>query len=90
MDTIITWAKENYNMISLLVGIIGVVVGIISVIVAKRGSKEAIRKKIAEKQARLDVLSSTHHFVDGTTMNNAMIEREVLRKEIEELKKQLK
>lgn len=84
-----TFAKENYNMISLLIGFIGIIIGVLGVISAKRRSKDEIRKKIAEKQARLDVLSSTHHFADGTTMNNTMIEREVLKKEIEELKKQL-
>ena len=76
-------------MISLWVGILGVIIASISVIQAKRSGKKDIRKKIAEKQARLDVLSSKHLFSDETTMNNTMIECDVLKKEIEELKKQL-
>jgi hypothetical protein len=41
MDSIITFAKNNFDLICLLVGLIGVVVGIISVIdeVRKRKSK---------------------------------------------------
>ena len=85
-----TWAKGNYDMISLLVGIIGVVVAIISVISAKRNSKDAIRKKIAEKQAELAALGSIHHGIDHTTASDMMVRSEVLRKEIEELKRQLK
>ena len=89
METIITFAKENFDMISLIVGIAGIVVGIIGVWQAKKDKRKEIVKQIAEKQARLDVLSSKNHFFDSTTMNNTMIEREVLQKEIEELKKQL-
>lgn len=85
-----TWAKGNYDMISLLVGIIGVVVAIISVISAKRDSKNAIRKKIAEKQTELAALDSIHHGIDHTTASAMMMRSEVLRKEIEELKRQLK
>lgn len=32
MDTLMSWAKENFDMISLMVGIIGVVISVISVI----------------------------------------------------------
>lgn len=90
MDSMMTWAKENYEMISLLVGIIGVVVAFISLILAKRDSKSAIRKKIAEKQAELTALDSIHHGIEHTTASDMMVRREVLRKEIEELKRQLK
>ena len=43
MDAIVTWAKENFDLISLGVGLVGVLIGIISVIQAKR-----------DKKARLD------------------------------------
>ena len=36
MDTISSWAKENYQLICLLVSIIGVIVGIITVIAEKK------------------------------------------------------
>ena len=36
MDTISSWAKENYQLICLLVSIIGVIVGVITVIAEKK------------------------------------------------------
>ena len=41
MDALSTWAKENYNLISLFVGLIGVVVAFISLIseIKKRNNK---------------------------------------------------
>lgn len=96
MEAIITWAKENYDLISLGFGVFGVLIGIISVIQAKKQVKQAkkeqkasIKQKIREKQAELDVLNETTHFIDGTTMNNAMIRKSILSREIEELEKQL-
>lgn len=100
METITSWAKENYDLISLGVGVLGVLIGIISFIQAKQQVKQAkkeqeashiqsINQKIAEKQAQLDVLNSTTHYVDSATMSNAIVRRDVLSREIEELKKQL-
>ena len=100
METIITWAKENYDLISLGVGVLGVLIGIISFIQAKKQVKQAkkeqeaslkqsIKQKIAEKQAELSVLKETTHFVDSTTMGNAIVRKDILSREIEELKKQL-
>ena len=41
MDVLSTWAKENYDLISLFVGLIGVVVAFISLIseIKKRNNK---------------------------------------------------
>ena len=39
MDAISSWAKENYQLICLLVSIIGVIVGIITVIVETKKKK---------------------------------------------------
>lgn len=41
MDALSTWAKENYNLISLFVGLIGVVVAFISLLseIKKRNNK---------------------------------------------------
>ena len=41
METIITWAKENYDLICLGVGVLGVLIGIISVIQARKQDKKA-------------------------------------------------
>ena len=40
METISSWAKENYQLICLLVSVIGVIVGIITVIVEMKKKKE--------------------------------------------------
>ena len=40
MDTISNWAKENYQLICLLVSIIGVIVGIITVIAEMKKKKK--------------------------------------------------
>lgn len=104
MEAIITWAKENYDLISLGFGFFAVLIGFISVIQAKKQAKQAkkeqeaskrqtreqdIKQKIREKQAELDVLNETTHFIDGTTMNNAILRKTILSREIEELEKQL-
>lgn len=36
MEAIITWAKENYNLICLGVGLVGVLIGIVSVFQSKK------------------------------------------------------
>ena len=40
MEAIITWAKENYDLISLGFGVLGILIGIISVIQAKKEQKK--------------------------------------------------
>ena len=40
MDAITTWAKENFDLISLFVGIIGVVVAVISLMYEIKKKKE--------------------------------------------------
>ena len=104
MEAIITWAKENYNLISLGVGVLGVLIGIISVIQAKRQVKQAkkeqeaslkqsheqnIRQEIAKKRAELKVLKSTYHVVDSKTIDDINLRKSILSSEIEELEKQL-
>ena len=89
MEAISDWAKENYNLLSLLVGLVGVVIGVVSLVYELRKRKRDIASKIAEKQAELDVINSTHHYIDLTTMNNSMIRKSVLEKEIDALKKKL-
>ena len=45
METIITWAKENYDLLSLGFGVLGVVIGIISVFQAKKQAKQAKKEQ---------------------------------------------
>ena len=45
MDEIITWAKENYNLISLGIGVLGVLIGIVSVIQAKKQVKQTPKER---------------------------------------------
>jgi hypothetical protein len=40
METITTWAKENYDLICLLVGVIGVIIAFISLIYEIKKRKE--------------------------------------------------
>ena len=89
MDVMWDWAKDNYQFISLLVGLIGVIIAIISLIAEIKKRKQDIADKIAEKQARLDALNGIHLFPDMTSGGNAMMERAALEKEIETLKKKL-
>lgn len=47
MDTITTWAKENYDLICLLVGVLGVVIAVLSLYYEIKEKKEA---KMMQKQ----------------------------------------
>ena len=46
MDGVWTCAKENYDLISLGVGFLGVLIGIISVIQAKKQAKKEQKKQL--------------------------------------------
>ena len=100
METIITWAKDNYDLICLGVGIVGVLISIISVIQARKQVKQAkkekqedfkqgIKQEIAKKRAELKVLESTYHVVDSKTIDDIILRKSILSREIEELEKQL-
>ena len=43
MDAISSWAKENYQLICLLVSVIGVIEGIITVIVEMKNKKKKLQ-----------------------------------------------
>lgn len=45
MDTLITFAKENYQLITLLVGLLGVIVAFIAVIYEFKAKKRNKHKK---------------------------------------------
>ena len=89
MESILSWAKENYDLISLFVGIVGIVIAVISLISEIKKKERDIADKIAEKQTELDALDSIHYFPDSTTLGNTMIKRTTLHREIEALKKKL-
>ena len=89
MDALMTWAKENYDLISLFVGIVGIVIAVISLVSEIKKKERDIADKIAEKQTELDALDSIHYFPDSTTLGNTMIKRTTLHREIEALKKKL-
>ena len=89
MESILSWAKENYDLISLFVGIVGIVIAVISLVSEIKKREKYIADKIAEKQAELDALDSIHYFPDSTTLGNTMIKRTTLHREIEALKKKL-
>lgn len=40
MDALMTWAKENYNLISLFVGVVGVIIAVISLYYEIKKKKE--------------------------------------------------
>ena len=46
METITTWAKENYDLICLLVGVIGVIIAFISLIYEIKKRKSRRNKKL--------------------------------------------
>ena len=43
MESISSWAKENYQLICLLVSILGVIVGVITVIVEMKNKKKKLQ-----------------------------------------------
>lgn len=77
------------GIITLLVAIATLYVSYITYRDARKSDKKRIKEEIACKQAELNILNSTTHFIDSTTMNNVMIRKSVLQNEIEVLKKQL-
>ena len=50
MEALITWAKENFDLISLFIGIIGVLIAFISV--ADEMKKKRDQKKKADKRKK--------------------------------------
>ena len=86
---IIDFLKEYDFLFTILFSAIAAIFAIMAYYQSKRSDKEGIRRKIAQKQAELDALSSNHHFIDGGTMNDTIIRQQVLSSEIEEYKKML-
>lgn len=49
MDTLMSWAKENFDLISLLVGLAGIFIGFLSVADELKKRKENKRKKMGKE-----------------------------------------
>lgn len=50
MDAIMTWAKENFDLITLLVGMVGVIVAVISLFyeIKRRKAIDNKKEKVAD------------------------------------------
>lgn len=93
MDTLMTWAKENYDLISLFVGFVGVVIAVISLcyeIQRKKQRKTVLRLEIEKKEAQLKAMEMSYQTsFNAQEFGNINMQLSSLRAEIEQLKKQL-
>lgn len=93
MDTLITWAKGNYDIISILVGIIGLIIGFISVVHAlneRKRKKRDLKNQIATKEAQLHAMEmSMKAGFNALEYGGLEMQKSALQAEIEQLKKQL-
>lgn len=93
MDALISWAKENYDLISLLVGIIGIIIGFISVVHELNGRKRKksdLKNQIATKEAQLRAMEmSMKAGFNVLEYGGLEMQKSALQAEIEQLKKQL-
>ena len=80
---ILVLQKEN------ILAIIAIIISLIALYQNSRSDKANIKREIRKKEAELKTLSSMHHFVDGSSMGNTMIRKQVLQNEIEQLKNML-
>lgn len=93
MDALMSWAKENYDLISLFVGILGVVVAFISLyyeIKRKKEKKTILKQEIKKKEAQLHAMEmSMEAGFNVQEYGSLNMQVNSLRAEIEQLKKQL-
>lgn len=93
MDTLITWAKENYNLISLLIGLIGIIIGFISLsheLNERKRKKRELKNQIATKEKQLHSMEmSTKAGFNALEYGGLEMQKSALQAEIEQLKKQL-
>ena len=59
MDELMSWAKENYDLITLFVGILGVVIAFISLIYELKERKMTQKQLASETGIKASVLSET-------------------------------
>lgn len=89
MESILSFIKEYEYVLSIVFSAIAAFFAVLAYFQVKRGEKESIRRKIKSKQAQLDAMSSIHHFESSSSMGDTMVRMQVLRSEIEELKRML-
>lgn len=93
MDTIVQWAKENYDLISLVIGLVGVIIGIISVVHElneRKRKKNALKSQIAKKEAQFKAMEmSMKAGFNVLEYGSLEMQKSALQAEIEQLKKQL-
>lgn len=93
MDTLVTWAKENFDVISLLVGLIGVIIAFISLVHELNGRKRKksdLKNQIATKEAQLRAMEmSMKAGFNALEYGGLEMQKSALQAEIEQLKKQL-
>ena len=91
MDALMSWAKENYDLISLFVGILGVVVAFISLyyeIKRKKEKKTILKQEIKKKEAQLHAMEmSMEAGFNVQEYGSLNMQVNSLRAEIEQLKK---
>ena len=83
MEAEFDYIKDN------ILAIIAIVISLIALYQNSRSDKANIKREIKKKQAELKTLSSMNQFIDGSSMGNTMIRKQVLQSEIEQLKNML-
>lgn len=90
---IVQWAKENYDLISLVIGLVGVIIGIISVVHElneRKRKKSALKSQIAKKEAQFKAMEmSMKAGFNVLEYGSLEMQKSALQAEIEQLKKQL-
>ena len=93
MEALMTWAKENFDLICLLVGVIGVILAVISLfheLNERKRKKDELKNQIAAKEATLKAMkSSMEAGFNVQEYGSLNMQMSALQAEIEELKKQL-
>ncbi len=93
MGELMSWAKENYDLITLLVGILGVVIAFISLIYTlkeRKKKRESIKAQIATKEAQLRAMElSLRAGFNVSEFGSLNMQTASLQAEIDQLKKQL-
>lgn len=72
-----------------ILALIALAISLYSIHYTKRNDRSNLELELAKKRAELRTLNSMPQFCDSTTMNNAIIRREQLKREIHELEKKL-
>ena len=93
METLMNWAKENYDLISLSVGFLGVVIAVISFcfeLKRRRERKTILKQDIEKKEAQLHAMEmSLKAGFNVQEYGSLDMQTNSLRAEIEQLKKHL-